>query len=470
MKYMLKKIIIGVAIGTLLFIIKGNLAFADTYYYNNFDHIVVDYAFDICLKQGNDFLCTDALEGTTDIRGLLNNYIIYSTKENEYLMLKKFNVHLTFKSDNTPILTNNQILLPDTKVYFNNLKYGLLNFNNTVVYSSYLKRNDTTVYEPTDNGQVLVSYGVSGSGTSTYISHPYIRTLATNIAVTDITYFLQEGYTYNGPTSIINSVPTYSSLPSRDLFINQNKNNTYLGYVEPNTTLAILRQPSSGNWNLITNASYSSWANYNHISPTEQQIADNMSSLNKEIIMSQVFLGSDEFTTEETDKVSSSLGSIIAGGSSHLQQTQFTDFLNALISKPIELMTNSANLDFYSNEGGYHLTGDLCFAPFQQGGTNRGFIPIPYKNTGNYLEDNFQMPCLTRDVYSNLHSRNFSVVGSSSIINVDSTTLAFEGGSLLSIWLLIQHGILFYLLATTFIGIVKYCIDTKDAEIEVLDL
>ena len=492
MKYMVKKIIIGVAIGIILMSVRSCKVHADTYGSSYFSSIIVHYKFDVCLDTGGDFLCTEGLEDTQNIKNIVATLPIYTPKTNEYLMLKEFDVHLV--TDNGVYVSNNySINLPSPMTIFNGLNVKSTNdynnmprfnnitmYNNFVNYFAYKPRNETE-YISVDSQYLGAYLGVqqlwlSGSSIYTYGVTPSVKITPTSYFY-DFQYSLQSGYTYNGSNSIIQAVPTYTTNPpsiSRTDFLNQYKTNSYLAVVYPGQSLSwkkISDLSSTANWS-VTTGSYSTNSIYN-ISPSANEvlIQERLADINKELIVNASVIGSDIYGTDQENQFTNAFSNTITNASNNLNSIGFTSFLNALIVEPVALLNQSASVDFYDNG---ELTGSLCFDTFHQGGTNYGWIPIPFVDTGNYTTDYFQLPCMTTQVYSNLKSRNSHGIKNGRIIGFgdtpNSSADTLGGISFMPIWLLIQHAVLYVWLTITFVNIVKYCIDTKDSEIEVMDL
>lgn len=468
MKNMIKRIIVGVAIGTILFIIKGGNVFAyDTFYMNMVDSLVIHYNFDICIKTGDDFLCTEGIEETTDIKQRVGSIPIYTTKDNEYLMLKEFDAEIHLNNQ----LYGKGVSLPYPDAYFTNLNSkdtddynnnpklnNVLYYNNNINYFAYKSSNNATDFTEIPITQLGSSNGIIQLATGQnpkylYSNVPYAWLNSYKYLI-QIKYSFQSGYTYNGSANIIKSIPYFTSTntgTTASAFKSQNQNNTYLAVVYPNKTLYLKGS------NVHTTGTISSWSistpdnnslgNYD-VSPTpnETRINESLSTINEKLVVQASVIGTDTPSDEQYDNISSAINTTTTRFNSILGTFGFQDFLTALIQRPIDNLSDLISSD---NIGGNNNMTISC--PVIRLNFFSRYYQLDHNKWG------MELPCMS-DIYSTI-----PFVGQ----NSDNIT---DHLSVIGIYQVVLTGYLTYLLVLSWLNVIKYASTRSASEIEVYEL
>lgn len=471
MKYCFKKIFIGVSIALILMMFKSCEVKAWEISDTSKFRININSKFDVCTQQDSDYLCINGFDYNYQWSPVQKN--IYNLKSNEYIGLREFNFEVQ-QIDNGTYTLSSYIFVPGLWYFIaNQVDFNSLQANQYPI-SALIKTQDGTECN-------VSNMGIYGDSSFNNFS-PYIQVPTECVGKNfDNLYLIyQPGYNFTGDISTIAHSINYDNIHNVNDFI-INRNNTYLALYTKTSSYEYIRQRyyQYGIYMNTSNNFTSSRSSQQNLTIADSEVQQKLNELNKEIYVVSSWIGESIFTNTQTtvmenaftdiaDDIDSKVGNVLAGANP--STTTFSDFINALVYQPIYLLNQSANLDFYDSDG--NMTGNLCFSSFQQGGTNRGFVPIPFTSDGG-TQKRFQFPCLTRDVYSHIKhvdsSFSYSVVGSPNTFD-DSNSLGYSSTTFMSIWLLIQHGVLYYFLVITFIKVIKYCIDTNKAEIEVLEL
>ena len=467
MKNMIKRIIVGVAIGTILFIIKGGNVFAACVSQSQFDLIEFHYKFDLCVQSGDSVVCTPSLEGTTDLKQHIFTEYIYKTKSNEYLALKEFDVNISMSGSNVIETSGNGFNLLPPEVFFTGLNgysigtieskeqyYNKTRINQFITEVQYSTNNGTD-WTTQPNGRLGQVYGTgqfsyNGSTNYYYNLTPWTH-LGVSRRITDLKYKYQSGYTYSGSNDIFSMVPLYSSsssMPNINTYVNNNKSNAYLGVVFPNSTLRIPNYNDllSGIFSMCTGSNSSVLLKSEDFpfTDTDASINSDAAYINKEFIMSSSFIGSDTPSSEQFNNISSSINTLSSGLNSSLSTFGFQDFLSALIQKPITELQFMIRNENVGGDNNMTIACPTIYLPFKVDHTTGTNI------YGMYL------PCMSDLYYS------IPYVGKS------GDTLG--QGSLIGLYQTVLTGFLTYLLVLSWLNIIKHTITNSPSEIEVYEL
>lgn len=443
MKYYFRRIICGVAIGLILFYCKSCEVHAGSVYlYNLGSSSSLTMSFDVCKKFDTNYMCVNGFNKSTTLNRS-STYNIIHRNSTDTLALKSFSMYLT-GFDTFQIMRYGS--LNSSPSFFHNI-FG---YNNTSDFRpfryngflSYVKitTTDNTVCE------IDTNLGATFQNTSSEYPDifPYFEVPSScrGKYLKNIEMVFQSGYNYNGD-DIPFTTAKRTDFQDFDSFLSRNKTNTYLALFDKrNITL----QPYVGNIQLyFGSSSYGTTTKNQDYTLTSQEIQQNLSELEKQVILAELGgggssdnTGPDEPSSENTQQVKDTIddvSNVIAGS---VSSAGFNDFLTALTQKPIvELQYVANNLD---NPGVY------C---------PNIYIPFMVNRDNNTTRFGTNLPCMST-IYS---------------------TIPYVGGnannwgfSIISLWHIILHGYLMYLLVLTWLNIVKYTISRNSSEIEVIEL
>lgn len=149
----------------------------------------------------------------------------------------------------------------------------------------------------------------------------------------------------------------------------------------------------------------------------------------------------------------------------------FTGLFSSLFVRPLALLSNQANIDLVNpnSSGNLVLDRELC----NRYSGNPNSSGLPGGGTDYEVElwrgYKFKIPCMHVDVYPLLKHTPYGFYGSS-FLGVPITGHEQVLFSFANIWLLIQHGILAYLMFVSCLNMYKYMLDSNKTEVEVLEL
>ena len=443
MKYMLKRIIIGVAIGTILFVIKGGNVFASSIYLNNSQSVVADMSFDVCnINNDNDnMICTNAFNKSLSLKSN-NTTTLYSNIDKD-IFLKSFNMSATFNNGDIQASTYGSITNPMYTLFYSTSTTGYtrnkkLQINFMPVYVKMTMQDDT-VCEITDN----VGFDFQSGSRTTY---PYwqVPTNCRSKYLKQIDIIFQSGYNYTGNTSILDNQVNDSSW-SYQTWLSNNKNNTYLLWWH-NQNITI--QSSVNNLQLYFGSSgFGSNKINNSYSITDQEINKNLAQLEKEKYLASLGgtdLGPDTPSSGDYTKIDDKVLNITAGLGSAMGGGDFNSFLSALVLKPIQ------ELQFVIRNDNVSADGETISCPT---------INVPFKvdHTTNVQIFGMTLPCMS-DLYEQIPYVGLATASSA------------WGFSVLRLWHIVLMGYLYYLLVLTWVNLIKYTFTASKSEIEVVEL
>ena len=444
MKYMLKRIFIGVAIGTILFIIKGGNVFAASIYLYNAQSVVGDMSFDVCNinNDSESMICTNAFNKSLSLKS--SNYTTLYTNIDKDIFLKSFSISATFGNGEIQASTYGNITNPMYTIFNSTSTTGYvwnkkLQVNFMPVYVKMTMQDDT-ICEITDN----IGYDFQSGSRTTY---PYwqVPSSCRSKWLKQIDIIFQSGYNYTGSTSILEDEVNDSSW-SNQTWLNNNKNNTYLLWWHNQN---IVLKSSVANLQLYFGSNgYGSSKINNSYTITDQEINENLAQLEKEKYLASLGgtdLGPSSPSQDNYTQIENGITSIQVETSSALNDVQFADFLSALTQKPIlELMymVRSDNVDSSTNV----ISCPSIYLPFK---VNRSDGTVTY---------GMQLPCI-RD-----YLEQIPYVGTT---NTNANAFGFN---LIYIYQLLLTGWLTYLLILTWLNLIKYTATRSSSEIEVLEL
>lgn len=463
MKYMFKRIFIGVAIGVILMSFKSCKAHAfQNYTLSNFSNVIYNMSFDYCKSLNNnpDLVCVDYGTITHDLKtGALDiNYV----PEGDYMGLKSLSIELVPSSTMT-FDNSNHFYFGQVMNYGNsyNSIYGLQGTSDMRLSTFYLNQSLIKADFTLNDDSVVSLEGSDEVGTvyiSTYWNNSYEiygggvlpSSLKNKTVKKIILYYQSNTSSYIGPEVFFKTnVPIYSSRPIFTDFISQ-KNNSYLSLF----TNQIVQLTGFSNYifRLGNNSFYGNTLTYQ-----QQQINEAFSQLENQLAISQLQYGSRTPTNEEYDEFTTSITSEWSYLSTSLNTNRnFTAFLEALVNGPIIKLQNSyTNYDIYDSSDTYYLAAHTrCVsAPYR--------IRLWPKDNGTD-DFAFNFPCMT-DFYKQLHDRNYRY-------GFFEDQTAYPSISFAYLYAVVLHGWLSYLLVLTYLNLIKDVITPKKHEIEVLEL
>lgn len=451
MKYMLKRIFIGVAIGTILFLIKGGNVFAASNYkyLYDFDTKSVNADFDICEHNDYNSLCINGFSKSFSFNRNNQNYITLYVNNDKVIGLRNFSV--SFVNNNS-----------DLMIYrYGNLTYNLQYFFDSTSstgrdsnrlflnnFLSYVKitTQDNVVCEITNNIGVNVSTSYNPPALLPYFEVP---SECRSKYLKQIDFIFQSGYNYTGSNNIFNPIE-YESGMSNQNYINTNRNNTYLlsWGISDKTNKNVVFKGNFNNAQLYFNSSN----NYVGTTPilqtytiTDQEINENLAELNKQIYFASLGgtdLGPNMPSSENQDDVNNSILGLSSQIGTSLSTASFQDFLSALIQKPISELLWVIRTDNVDSENKIIKCPTI-------------YLPFKVNHNNHTSEYGMYLPCM-----SNIYGQIPYVMS----YNYDGTF------GLVTIYHIVLHGYLYYLLVLTWLNLVKYTVTRSSSEIEVLEL
>ena len=445
MKYMLKRIFIGVAIGTILFLIKGGNVFAasssqaiDSSSFN----AVVLAKYDVCSISDSFYaLCVNGFEKTYDIYN--RNTTIQYANDSNVLGVRELSIDIEFPSGKQPTIYQyanfSDISFMFGRQQSDTWKSGYLtraitSANRFPIYVR-LETTDNTICEPTNFGS-SISLSSSSDPQSDVQMQPYFEVpsecRSKSLKKLVITY--SPGINYNGPSSSILS-QYVADLPfNASNFINTYRNNTYL-FIYNKTSINTIENNISIRFN---SSSYPS--NWSRV-----EIKENLSKLEKELYLASLGgtdLGPSNASSSEMTKVDNEILSITSGLGTAIGGGDFNSFLSALVLKPIQELQWTIRNDNLTADG----SAIACPS------TTRLYFSYSRSINDNMNKWSMELPCMS-NVYANI-----PFVGTGQLF------------SLVDTWHIILMGYLYYLLVLTWVNVVKYTFTASKSEIEVVEL
>lgn len=452
MKYMLKRIFIGVAIGTILFLIKGGNVFAATSskYLYNFNTKVATMSFDICDHNDYNSLCINGFNKTVTLTSNSDYKVLYSNSD-KVIGLKTFGVSLVSNSSDQLIYRYGQ-LTSNINLFFNNNQNSGADTNRlrTNEFLSYVKiiTQDNIECISTNLG---ASLGTASTGGYNLYPTFEVPTECRGKYLKELDILWQSGYNYTGSSNIFNPID-YQSGDNQTTFLSKNRNNTYLlswGITQKEINHNVTISQNLNNVMVYFNSNsvgYGSSLITNTYTEEEQQINENLAQLEKEKYFASLGgtnLGPEFPNSDQFSEISDGYEELDSDIQQKLNNVYFNDFLTALTQKPIYELMWIVRSD---NVGGTNNQTIACPT-----------IYMPFKRDHTTGLDIFGMnlPCMS-DLYSQI-----PYVGESGAGN----TITIIG-----IYQLVITGWLTYLLILTWLNLIKYTITKSSSEIEVLEL
>ena len=147
------------------------------------------------------------------------------------------------------------------------------------------------------------------------------------------------------------------------------------------------------------------------------------------------------------------------------QASGFLSLFNNMFIYPMQKLQTNAQVDLVRTNinGGKVLNNYLCMKNSETGMVGEY---VPY-NIQFYRDYQFSLPCPHTDIYDKLYYGEYGFYGN------DFKGASVHSGitySFVDIWLTIQHGFLVYILFVNCLNIYKYVLDSNKTEIEVLEL
>ena len=432
MKYMLKKIFIGVAIGTILFIIKGGNVFASSVNLYNASSIVGTMSFDLCTTQNDNLLCIDGFTKSLNLKSS-NTTRIY-TNTGKDIMLKSFS--MSFSIDPSAMYVSGSyfaLTSPMTDLFYNFESNKKLQTNFMPVYVKMTMVDDTEC-EITDN----VGYDFSSGSRRTY---PYWKTPSACMSkyLKKVDIIFQSGYNYSGSNDILSDIENDSNWTSSE-WLSHNKNNTYLLWWHNQN---IVLKSDVGNLQLYNGSGWGSSKVNNTYTIEEQEINENLAKLEKEKYFASLGgtdLGPDSPSQSNYDDIEDKITDVQLDLSSATSSTQFTDFLNALTQKPIVEL-----LYLIRNDPTDDTTVSCGITPY---------IPFKVNHNNDTSVYGMNLPCVSDYLEDIPYMYGWNAFGF----------------GVINIYQMLLSAYLTYLLILTWLNLIKYTITRSSSEIEVIEL
>lgn len=165
-----------------------------------------------------------------------------------------------------------------------------------------------------------------------------------------------------------------------------------------------------------------------------------------------------------SDDFESDLSESMSGFADNENSQRYLTTFEALLSYPIQKMKEQSSFDLVNHNswiGANQIDSKLCW------GTDGvvGDVSQPYK-VQFFRDYKFTLPCPHSDIYTHLGYGDYGFYPSN-FMGANNTGYTYN---FISIWLVIQHGLLVYLLFVNVLNIYKYILDSRKSEIEVLEL
>lgn len=146
----------------------------------------------------------------------------------------------------------------------------------------------------------------------------------------------------------------------------------------------------------------------------------------------------------------------------------FTSLFSTLFAYPLTKIEQQVNNDLVRQNinGSYILNSRICMKNMGQDSVLDEYVPYQVQFWRDYK---FDLPCPHTEIYTKLKYGDYAFYGTN-FLGANLGTQIGGSYNFVSIWLTIQHGLLVYLLFVNVLNIYKYILDSNKAEVEVLEL
>lgn len=141
---------------------------------------------------------------------------------------------------------------------------------------------------------------------------------------------------------------------------------------------------------------------------------------------------------------------------------KFSSLISSLFAYPFTKMQQQVNTDLVREQS---LNSNICMKNMGQDTILGEYVPYEVQFWRDYK---FKLPCPHTEIYTQLKYGDYAFYGN----NFLGVSMGQNGATnnFASIWLLIQHGLVCYFLLINILEFYKYLIDSNKSEIEVLEL
>ena len=170
----------------------------------------------------------------------------------------------------------------------------------------------------------------------------------------------------------------------------------------------------------------------------------------------------NQFNTD--DDIDSVLSSNYEGFINNEHSRKYITTIENLFAYPIQKLREQLTYDLVNHNaiiGANQIDSKLCWGI----DTVTGDVSSSYR-IQFFRDYSFNLPCPHSDIYTHLGYGTFGFYPPS-FMGANNTGYNHD---FISIWLIIQHGVLIYLLMVTILNFYKYILDSNKAEIEVLEI
>lgn len=509
-KYIIKRVIIGILIGLFFIMFKScnvnaatlNGTLSTKY---NFDNCSMIQSSMFCSK-GNSFLFRNSFSSTNQSSTEIS--FPYIDTSNNGVMLTNIDFTYSFSSpvsigDNTSIeityypflnTSGHNFAFRGLYPYFwdNTNKiypYAWSNLNYRPIYVAYnLSSEDSNIWHST-------SIHFRDSASSGNISYFKLYDIPSGSSVQKIRVIFGTTKHYSGSTQVINGY-TMPQLTSNWVYYTNGSSTTptnfystweeYKNATSDNLGLVYIAQNSDSlpnfhrNWSLL--GYFSSYPAVQTVSNRDHAdsvrgIAFDLSSVNLEdisndntylsdietqIAINQATIGTD-LSDEDKDYINP-----LYSEWNNSYTNGFTSLFSTLFAYPLTKVQQQVNNDLVRQNinGSYILNSRICMKNMGQDSILDEYVPYQVQF---YRDYKFDLPCPHTEIYTKLKYGDYAFYGTTFLgANLGSSI----GGTynFVSIWLTIQHGILVYLLFVNVLNVYKYILDSNKSEVEVLEL
>lgn len=211
-------------------------------------------------------------------------------------------------------------------------------------------------------------------------------------------------------------------------------------------------------------SSFLSYDNYDYSNYTFGATFDNYTLEEKEKYNDLVNTINKEIYGEfEVDDVEANISEMMGSFADNENSQRYLSTLESLLAYPIQKLQEQSSFDLVNYNvwtDSYQIDNRLCW-----GNDLIGDQGQPYQ-VQFWRDYKFTLPCLHSQVYTKLGYSNFGFYPSNFM---GSNNIGYNY-NFISIWLVLQHGLLVYLLFVNVLNLYKYILDSKKSEIEVLEL
>lgn len=492
-RYILKRVIIGFAVGMLLFLCKGKIAFADVVT-SNYATKCYTFHYKPCLKSGSTLKCGYGETGSylpdIPITSCSNNRqdatALYTTEDLSFI-LASVDVSITYQYNHLDYYnfnydadlglepSNSYVSTPLNSGYI----YGYINSVSSPGYysvlgtrvssCSYLKEDNQTTGDCLSNMSYINDYNAlqyrhvptfNYYDSNNPITSGGYKTLEFSFGLTSDTFTISETDMLNyfqTPPDLVPEFSNYTDYMPIAYFDNtSNPSYQIQNYTYPSRNFGYFPYSWRNNFIPLPTAVEPPYSVEESLTEEQQQIVDSVNDIFSQF--TPEFWESIQSGTGVTESIigfaTGDTSSILGGFVANDFATGFTGLFEAIFQTPLDLFENQLSYDLWNGAVG-NTNYNYCL------GTHLSGSPLDppslrfweYKTGNTYKYYSVDLPCMT-DMYSKIVSPSG---------NYGFTTFY-------SIYRTIIDGILIYWVLVQVLQFYKYCIEPKDSSIEVLDL